>query len=66
MGDAVVPADPVEQHLPALAEPVSELLAIVTEHFARYPEPRSAAANARQTALPVARATTEAITQYRE
>ena len=35
--DPVVPADPVEQHLPALAEPVGELLAIVGEHFAGHP-----------------------------
>ena len=36
--DAVVPADPVEQHLPALAEPVGELLAIVSEDFPGHPE----------------------------
>ena len=35
--DAVVPADPIEQHLPAPPEPGSELLAIVSEHFIRDP-----------------------------
>ncbi len=33
MGDGVVAADPIEQHLPALAEPIGELLAIIGEHF---------------------------------
>ena len=42
VGDAVVPADPVEQHLPALAEPVGELLAIVGEHLLRAPRTRAA------------------------
>ena len=36
--DPVVPADPVEQHLPALAEPVGELLAVVGEHLPGHPE----------------------------
>ena len=61
VGDAVVAADLVEQHLPALAEPVGELLAIVGEHLLRHPEPEPApAANARHTARPVARSTTRA------
>ena len=38
VGDAVVAADPVEQHLPALAEPVSELLAVIGEHLIRHSE----------------------------
>jgi hypothetical protein len=33
VGDPVVPADPVKQHLPALAEPVGELLAVIGQHF---------------------------------
>jgi hypothetical protein len=37
--NAVLAADPVEHHLPALAEPVGELLAIVRLHFLRHPEP---------------------------
>jgi len=39
VSDAVVAADPVEQHLPALAEPVGELLAVVGEHLTRHAEP---------------------------
>ena len=38
VGDAVVAADPVEQHLTALAEPGGELLAIVGQHLLRHPE----------------------------
>jgi len=38
VGDAVVAADAVEQHLPALAEPVGELLAVVRQHLLRHPE----------------------------
>jgi hypothetical protein len=37
--DAVIPADPVEQHLPALAETISELLAIVRQYLAGHAEP---------------------------
>lgn len=37
--DAVLSADPVEHHLPALAEPVGELLAVVREDFLGHPEP---------------------------
>ena len=33
MGDGVVAADPVEEHFPALAEPVGELLAIVGQYL---------------------------------
>jgi hypothetical protein len=33
--DAVVAADPVEQHLPPLAETISKLLAIVGQYFGR-------------------------------
>jgi hypothetical protein len=66
VNDAVVPADPVEQHLPALPEPMSELLAVIGEHLGRTPNWRSAAANARHTARPVARTTTWQITQNRE
>ena len=36
--DAVVPADPVEQHLAALPETISKLLAIVSEHLTGHPE----------------------------
>lgn len=37
--DAVLPADPIEHHLPALAEPVGELLAVIGQHFLGHPEP---------------------------
>lgn len=37
--DAVLPADPVEHHLTTLAEPVSELLAVVRQDFLGHPEP---------------------------
>jgi hypothetical protein len=33
VGDGVVAADPVEEHFPALAEPVGELLAIVGQYL---------------------------------
>jgi len=36
--DAVVAADPVEQHLPALTEPVGELLTVIGQHLLRHPE----------------------------
>jgi len=39
MRDPVVAADLVEQHLPALAEPVGELFAVVGDHFLRHSEP---------------------------
>ena len=64
--DPVVPADPVEQHLPALPETISKLLSIVSEHLTGHPNWRNAAANARHTARPVARTTTWQITQNRE
>ena len=35
--DAVAPADLVEQHLPAAAEPVGELLAVIAEDLLRRP-----------------------------
>ena len=38
VNDPVVPADPVEQHLPALPETISKLLAIVSEHLPGHPE----------------------------
>ena len=63
--DAVVAADPVEQHLPALPETISKLLAIVGEHFAgtpNWPTRRRTPGTPR----PVGRATTWQITQYRE
>jgi hypothetical protein len=37
VGDAVLSADPVEQHLAALAESVGELFAVVGEDLLRYP-----------------------------
>jgi hypothetical protein len=33
VSDPVIRADPVEQHLPALAETISELLAVIGEHL---------------------------------
>ncbi len=39
VSDAVVPADPAGQHLPALPGTVSRLLAVVREHLAGNPEP---------------------------
>jgi hypothetical protein len=39
VGDAVVAADPVKQHLPALAETISKLLAVISEHLGRDAEP---------------------------
>ena len=56
----------VVRRLPALPEPVGELLAVVGEHLLRHSERRQRAANARHTARPVARSTTAAITQNRE
>jgi hypothetical protein len=38
VGDAVLAADLVKQHLPALTETISKLLAIVSEDFLRHPE----------------------------
>ena len=35
MGDAIVPADPIKQHLPALAEPIRELFTVVRQDFLR-------------------------------
>jgi len=43
VGDPVVPADLVEQHLTALAEPAGELLAVVGQDLLRHPEPRQRA-----------------------
>jgi hypothetical protein len=37
VGDAIVPADPVEQHFGAFAEAIGELFAIVREHFLGHP-----------------------------
>lgn len=63
--DAVLPADPLEQHFTGagLGEPAGELLAVVRQDFTRHPERVRAAAKAAQMALPVARRTTVAITQ---
>jgi hypothetical protein len=70
MSDPVSSADFVELHLTVArrvgAEPVSELLAIVVKISSGTPNPLSASARARQTARPVARSTTFAITQNRE
>ncbi len=38
MHDGVVPADPIEQHLTAMAEPRGELLAVVRQHLTRHPK----------------------------
>ena len=51
---------------PPLPEPVGELLPVVGEDLLRHPNRASACANARHTARPVARSTTDAITQNRE
>ncbi len=61
--DAVLPADPVEHHLATVAEPGGELLAVVREYLFGHPEGLQASAKARQTARPVARRTTQAMTQ---
>ena len=57
LGDAVLPADPLEQHLrrAGLAETPGELLAIVRQHFSGHPVVRIASTNAEHTARPVAR-----------
>jgi hypothetical protein len=60
MRDRVLTTDAIKEHLAALTEAIGELLAVIAEHL---PGRRSAAAKARHTARPVARATTEAITQ---
>jgi len=39
VGDAVLAADLVEQHLPALAEPIGELLTVVGQDLLGHPEP---------------------------
>jgi hypothetical protein len=37
VGDAVVPADPVEEHFPALAESIGELFPVIRQHFLGHP-----------------------------
>jgi hypothetical protein len=71
MRDPVPAANLVEQHLPGaqtvLAEPVGELLAIVSQDLLGHPEPDQRLGQRHtHTARLVARSTTFAITQYRE
>ena len=50
MHDPVLPADPVEQHLTAVAEPVGELLAFADNTSSGIPNRCSASTKARYTA----------------
>ncbi len=66
VGDAVVAADPVEQHLPSLAETIRELLTVMRQNFGWNPIPPQRSGE-RQAHLPAGlRATTWQITQNRE